>query len=200
MQKPYVYDTLDSKRQQIRLLEVLPDQAAKPVQVIIHTAQLPAVYETISYAWGDPARTAFVTIKTGRLRTQQCRLWVPVNTEAALRRIRLPGRPRTVWIDFLCINQNDLTERSQQVAIMGSIFASSVGNLVYLGELEDAHMAARIQRTIDGLLTHARSMTDDLQTFDSLSETQLVGMQRQALPSTIDYDPVYLVLRLPWFR
>ncbi|KAK4952164.1 Folylpolyglutamate synthetase [Elasticomyces elasticus] len=202
MSDPYIYERLDSERQQIRLLEILPDEAEQPVRVKIRTVEFPAFYETISYAWGDPTRSACVEIRSRTLQTWRRQLRVPSNTEAALRRVRRQDRVRAVWIDAVCINQDDKVERSQQVAIMGMIFASSVGNLVYLGELEDANMAARIKRTLDDLLAHARSETDDLQTFESaLSDpAQEAQWQRQGLPFKVDEDVLRLVLKLPWFR
>ncbi|KAK3612742.1 hypothetical protein LTR56_028262, partial [Elasticomyces elasticus] len=85
---------------------------------------------------------------------------------------------------------------------MGWIYSSSIGNLVYLGELEDTDMAARIQCTIDKLLTHARTETNDMRTFDSavLGDAQIAQRRRQGLPFNIDVDAVRVVLKLPWFR
>ncbi|KAK6407292.1 Ubiquitin-like protein [Elasticomyces elasticus] len=196
--KPYVYERLDPKRQEIRLLEVLPDEPGQPMQVKLRATKLPANYETISYAWGNPARTACIEIRSGQRR----QLRVPFNTEAALKRVRRHDRVRTVWIDAICINQDSIEDRNQQVAIMGRIYSSSLGNLVYLGELEDPNMAPRIQHTIDDLLKHARSETDDLRTFDSaLFDYALwLAAQRRGLPFEVDFDAIYVVLKLPWLR
>ncbi|KAK5680677.1 hypothetical protein LTS10_007610 [Elasticomyces elasticus] len=195
MEKPYVYRKLDAKRHEIRLLDVLPDTAGKPVRVNIRVVQLPAAYETISYAWGNPARSGCIEVRMKRRRRWSRQLRVPANTEAALRRMRYSDRACTIWIDAVCINQDDKMERSQQVAIMGKIFASSFGNLVYLGELEDVDMAARIESTIDKLFTHARKETDDFRTFQSS-----LWRERQGLPFEVDEDVISFVLNLPWFR
>ncbi|KAK4888832.1 hypothetical protein LTR27_012293 [Elasticomyces elasticus] len=202
MEKPYVYRKLDAKRQEIRLLEVLPDEPGKPVRVNIRVVQLPAAYETISYAWGNPARSGCIEVRMKRRRRWSRQLRVPLNTEAALKRVRLVGRSRMVWIDAVCINQDDKLERSQQVAIMGSIYASSIGNLTHLGDLEDADMAARIQSTIDNLLIQAKHETNDLRTFDSFlqDQSQTEQMQRRGLHFDVDDEAVCLMLKLPWFR
>ena len=42
-----------------------------------------------------------------------------------------------MWIDALCINQNDIHERSAQVALMGKIFQQATKVLVWLGEAAD---------------------------------------------------------------
>lgn len=39
-----------------------------------------------------------------------------------------------MWIDAVSINQQDEEERGQQVALMGAVYESSHGNLIYLGE------------------------------------------------------------------
>ncbi|KAK3642780.1 Folylpolyglutamate synthetase [Elasticomyces elasticus] len=199
--KPYVYEKLDSERKQIRLLEILPDKPKKPLRAIIKIADLESKYETISYAWGIAKRSARIVI-TGADPHDKRYLRVPRNTEAALKRVRLLERPRIVWIDAVCINQDNNVERSQQVAIMGMIYSSSLGNLVYLGELEDADMAVRVQRTIDNLLTHARSQTNDLRKFYSIvvNPVQQPQMERQGLPFEVDLDAVCVLLTLPWFR
>ena len=59
---------------------------------------------------------------------------VPVTAEAALRRMRYVSETRVLWIDSVCINQNNLAERSQQVAIMTEVFQSGSKNLIWLGE------------------------------------------------------------------
>ncbi|KAI6749314.1 hypothetical protein HG530_015153 [Fusarium avenaceum] len=39
-----------------------------------------------------------------------------------------------VWLDSISINQNDLYERSSQVAIMGSIYSRSIRTIIWLGQ------------------------------------------------------------------
>lgn len=84
-------------------------------------------YETISYCWGDSSRRKTLLLDRRSLS-------VPANTAAALRCMRLSNRPRTMWIDAVSINQQDEEERGQQVALMGAVYESSHGNLIYLGE------------------------------------------------------------------
>jgi hypothetical protein len=42
-----------------------------------------------------------------------------------------------VWVDALCINQINVQERNNQVAIMGKIFHHATKVLVWLGEAAD---------------------------------------------------------------
>lgn len=59
------------------------------------------------------------------------------NLWQALKHIRLAGSVRTLWIDALCINQQDISERNHQVSQMGRIYESAVGVLAWLGLLDD---------------------------------------------------------------
>nr|OQO27261.1 hypothetical protein B0A51_04897 [Rachicladosporium sp. CCFEE 5018] len=42
-----------------------------------------------------------------------------------------------IWIDAICINQEDLEERSQQVALMGKIYSTAVSVWAWLGAADD---------------------------------------------------------------
>ena len=64
------------------------------------------------------------------------RVNVPASAATAIRRMRLPDQDCTLWIDAVCINQADNSERSAQVALMGSIYKIASGNLIYLGSSE----------------------------------------------------------------
>ncbi|KAH6674395.1 heterokaryon incompatibility protein-domain-containing protein, partial [Halenospora varia] len=56
------------------------------------------------------------------------------NLEAALRRLRLSGKQRTIWIDAVCINQNDIQERQDQVSLMRQIYEQAEQVVIWLGE------------------------------------------------------------------
>lgn len=55
------------------------------------------------------------------------------NLVRALRHLRYADRPRTLWIDAICINQYDKTERGRHVARMGSIYALAPRVVAWLG-------------------------------------------------------------------
>ena len=44
------------------------------------------------------------------------------NLWEALNQLQSESQELTIWIDAICINQNDLAERSEQVCKMKSIF------------------------------------------------------------------------------
>ena len=75
---------------------------------------------------------------------------VTANAEAVLRRMRLPDQLRVLWIDSICINQEDKQERSQQVALMHEIYGHGMRNLIWLGDDDGATKRALL--SIDSLL------------------------------------------------
>lgn len=65
---------------------------------------------------------------------------IPVSTNLAqaLKRIRYPFGIRYVWVDAVCIDQSNLTERGHQVKMMGYIYSKASRVLVWLGADTDA--------------------------------------------------------------
>lgn len=53
------------------------------------------------------------------------------------REITASVRPGYLWIDALCINQNDLSERNDQVSLMADIFKAAQGVVIWLGEEDE---------------------------------------------------------------
>ena len=152
---PALYKPLKSTKE-FRLLLLHAGKTRDPVRAKLQLARLDEVvaphYETISYCWGDPTITA--TIYLDKRKSS-----VPASSVAALRCVRLPHRDRIVWIDAVCINQADLDERAQQVAMMADIYSSSNGNLVYLGE-EDEY-TERVAESIHKVITDIKKRTDN---------------------------------------
>ncbi|KAL6918229.1 hypothetical protein FSST1_009724 [Fusarium sambucinum] len=52
----------------------------------------------------------------------------------------LTGQP--LWIDAICINQDDIAERNSQVTMMSQIYGSAHGVLAWLGEVDDNTQSA----------------------------------------------------------
>jgi hypothetical protein len=69
------------------------------------------------------------------------RFLVTVNLEAALRELRI-HRPRALWVDAICINQENLSERSSQVRLMSTIYKTATHTAVWLGEETDQSRCA----------------------------------------------------------
>ncbi|KAF9769237.1 hypothetical protein IL306_013371 [Fusarium sp. DS 682] len=59
------------------------------------------------------------------------------NLYMALRELRRSSTSRLVWADAICINQGDVQERGQQVALMGKVFSGAWQVVIWLGEETD---------------------------------------------------------------
>jgi hypothetical protein len=114
----------------IRLLDIQPGRYKSPIHVILRevspAAQPP--YEALSYTWG--ARTAGHTVRVNGIHDFP----VTDNLHNALGRLRRKRKPRTLWVDAICINQEDVDERAKQVAMMDSIYREAACVNVWLGE------------------------------------------------------------------
>ena len=84
-------------------------------------------YEALSYVWGDPEDTVSILCSG-------CEVKVTRNLGTALKYLRNTKGVRQLWVDAICINQQDLTEKGQQVQQMGRVYASADRTLVWLGE------------------------------------------------------------------
>ena len=42
-----------------------------------------------------------------------------------------------LWVDALCINQDDQEERARQIAMMGDIYSHAANVIVWLGEADE---------------------------------------------------------------
>ena len=55
-----------------------------------------------------------------------------MNLRCALLNLRLLDKPRTLWIDAICIDQANIPERNQQVSIMAQIYSRASQTIVWL--------------------------------------------------------------------
>jgi hypothetical protein len=81
-------------------------------------------YEALSYTWGTDKAIVPILVDGG---VMFVRYWALIN-------LRLPEKRRVLWVDALCINQADTTERNNQVSQMADIYFGSKEVFVWLGE------------------------------------------------------------------
>lgn len=63
--------------------------------------------------------------------------------------LRIPHRPRALWVDALCVNQANPAERGQQVQRMAGIFRKATRVLFWVGEgRDDSDCVMRLFETI----------------------------------------------------
>jgi hypothetical protein len=91
-------------------------------------------YEALSWRWGDEQNGEYAVMihKDGALYRKR----VSQTLGLALKYLRFE-RERFLWIDALCINQDDHDERSSQVAMMSLVYSAAEKACVWLGEDDD---------------------------------------------------------------
>ncbi|KAF2736483.1 HET-domain-containing protein [Polyplosphaeria fusca] len=87
-------------------------------------------FAALSYVWGNPGDTRPIRLNDRHVR-------VTANLESALREFRQQGEfdgSFLLWVDALCINQEDLDERARQIRRMRDIYESAWTVISWLGE------------------------------------------------------------------
>jgi hypothetical protein len=87
------------------------------------------VYSALSYTWGDPTVTEEISVDGSPMQ-------VTTNLKAGLKALRAQAI-LAVWIDALCINQEDILEREQQVLRMQTIYSKAAEVIIWLGPKTD---------------------------------------------------------------
>lgn len=111
--KTYVYCPLVASKEMVRLLKVQPSQFGRP-EVSLETFNVTDAppFAALSYTWGAPSPTYIILVDGATL-------FVRKNLFVFLQQYR---EIRCLWIDQICIDQFDVSERNHQAALMRSIF------------------------------------------------------------------------------
>jgi hypothetical protein len=149
-----------------------------PLLCLVADLQVPS-YEALSYHWGNDKPTSSITILAENKVPQA--FHIRPNLEAALRQLRLPDKPRALWIDAICIDQSDNDEKSLQIPKMAEIFANAIKVCIWIGEESDGSALA---------LRFVKSRLLDLGQLDKLV------CDEQA---DIEWAAVSKLMRRPWF-
>ena len=118
---------------QVRVLVLLPGDSSTFLKCNlehVYLSDFPS-YKALSYTWGIGDKTHFITSsKDGT------RIPITASLAAALVQLRDVKDPTVFWIDQICINQEDLAERSSQVPLMAEIYTNAKQVIVWLGEAD----------------------------------------------------------------
>lgn len=136
-----------------------------------------ADYEAISYAWEGQKPTE-------KLLCEGRALLITKNVDNLLRHLRFRHHHRPLWIDAICINQEDDTERAAQVRLMDKIYKEAKRVLVWLGSDRD------IGESIISFLLRIRCP----ESVDSI----LRKLQQTTRASS--FRPLQDLLHRPWFH
>jgi hypothetical protein len=124
-----LYLPLDVSRNEIRLVILKPSRSFKTKAIcslVYRSLDSEAPFEAVSYTWGDVSSKRPIFL-SGR------KFMVTENLDTALRHLRYTYDERVIWIDALCINQDNTAERAQQVTKMREIYGRATKVVVWLG-------------------------------------------------------------------
>jgi hypothetical protein len=91
-------------------------------------------FEALSYVWGSPGRKISILLENQEFEVTQ-------NLAHAMRHLRPASsnkfEARTLWIDAICIDQQNIDERNQQVRRMDIIYKRAKQVVVWLGNYSE---------------------------------------------------------------
>jgi hypothetical protein len=145
--------------------------------------------EAISYTWGNNEKPFTISCDNRDVAITR-------NLRDALRQVRHEYFTRLLWADSICINQKDLEEQGQQVAMMGEVYGRAKRVLICVGADQDYHAPA-----VQELVGHVNAMID--RCFASMELTP------DNFPWLADDDELFKdprwasfkeLLNVPWFH
>ncbi|KAK3504442.1 heterokaryon incompatibility protein-domain-containing protein [Neurospora crassa] len=126
----YTYQRIDLATDAIRLVCLLKGREEDSVRCELFETFLHQVhgvpYEALSYCWGDSPQAYEITVNERKKHVNQ-------NLHMALLALRQPDQDRLLWIDAICIDQDNHKEKGHQVGQMRQIYENAEQVLIWLG-------------------------------------------------------------------
>ncbi|RMZ75330.1 hypothetical protein DV737_g5350, partial [Chaetothyriales sp. CBS 132003] len=144
----------------IRLFDLHGAEPGSPVCGTLREVELPEdveaapQYLALSYTWGLPQDISTTPIWIGGKS-----LKVRKNLMLALQALRDPKDDRTFWIDAICINQADVTEKNHQVASMSKIYRAAEAVKIWLGSADESSLASMAYMREASKVAYSKSPT-----------------------------------------
>jgi hypothetical protein len=116
----------------LRLLKVQPDldKATGHICIELQETTRDTPYRCLSYMWGDQTEK-FAILVNG------CKMLIGKSLFEFLEVARPKFANEPLWVDAVCINQEDNEEKSVQVQSMGKTYAGALEVLIWLGHSPD---------------------------------------------------------------
>lgn len=125
-----LYTPLDPQRNQIRILELHPGGEQEPVHCSLSIEALSKTvdhFDALSWTWGSPKEPKKLIVVDNTAHA------IPPSLYDALMALRETRGSRYLWIDCICISQQDTQEKSTQIPLMTEIYGSARRVLIWLG-------------------------------------------------------------------
>jgi hypothetical protein len=158
-----------------------------------------AGFEAVSYSWGLGDSAHDIEVVDLHHTESRGTIIVGPNLYRMLRYLQDPETNRTLWIDAICINQENLEEKSEQIRRMRDIFLFADRVVIWLGESsKDStaalrtldHIGKQIECTVNGVYMPSPSCSER----EWYKHGRLLPMNRG------NWHAILALLRRPYFE
>lgn len=151
----FQYDGLDRSQREIRLIKLSPFRRDGHIECKIVKTTLPARYHALSYTWGSNVKTHQITMTSPGTKTRAS-LGITANLYDFLQQMVSARFTQMLWIDSICIDQNNTAERGHQVQLMGDLYRGAEQVFLWLGtDTRIAHFLQRIKQSPDARFSYS---------------------------------------------
>jgi len=180
----------DNRSIRYMVLESGKDDEALVCSLRISRLRKMPYFEAISYVWGSDDRNHEI-LCDGEI------VKITTSLQQVLRRVRLATASRTLWADSICINQEDLAEKGEQVRLMGAVFSKADQVLVCVGENEDGHAerAASLVSELNDMILEGFTLVGE--SWDAFPWPESTTKERLLLDER--WKSLEALLHYPWF-
>ncbi|KAE8367503.1 heterokaryon incompatibility protein-domain-containing protein [Aspergillus caelatus] len=178
--RSFTYPTLPQEPYTTRMIRLLPNKdKSAPIQCELFNYDLSEtgggahLYQALSYVWGSEEKPESIILNG-------CTFHVTTNLHSALLHLRNRQLERTLWIDAICINQDEEDqghEKSKQIPLMRMIYAQAERVIVWLGDATENG-----DKALDGI----RCLAEEQYTASTLNTSE-------------NYDACLRLLQQDWF-
>lgn len=146
----------------------------------------PIWYTALSYTWGDPTFKSDATIEF-----EGQNKGITRSLETALQHLRSPERSVIMWIDQICINQDDPDEKALQIPLMSRIYEYALNTAIWLGP-----------STLDSAINPFDALETCAANLLLVSEVKPERFESIGLPESDSgtWKDVWELLSRPWFK
>ncbi|KAF2763213.1 hypothetical protein EJ05DRAFT_472122 [Pseudovirgaria hyperparasitica] len=167
-----------------RILKIQPSHGHDDAPLVCELSVMPndsstsVRFEALSWTWGQTGDRTNIIIKHG---ADSYAKEVSTNLASGLKRLRDDTRPRNLWCDQICIDQENTEERNAQVASMTNIYGKADNVCIWLGEGD-----AETDRAIEFIEKEVMKLGD-------------FGAVMQQTTAADNLVALQTLMNLPWF-